>query len=91
MEGALRDNAALGRFELDFDDGQGFVTYRRAGNVVTLLHAEVPSAVAGHGHGSALVRATLEHLRAENARIVPVCTFIVRYLERHPEYRGLLA
>lgn len=53
MDGVVRDNAALGRFELDFDGGQGFVTYRRAGDVVTLLHAEVPPAleVAGTVRG----------------------------------------
>ncbi|MFO1399720.1 MAG: GNAT family N-acetyltransferase [Steroidobacteraceae bacterium] len=91
MDGGLRDNASLGRFELDFDGGQGFVTYRRAGGVVTLLHAEVPPQLEGRGHGGALVRATLEHLRAEGARVVPVCSFVVRYIERHPEYRALLA
>lgn len=91
MDGVVRDNAALGRFELDFDGGQGFVTYRRAGDVVTLLHAEVPPALEGRGHGSRLVRATLEQLRSEGARVVPVCSFVVRYFERHPEYRVLLA
>ena len=91
MDGAVRDNAALGRFELDFDGGQGFVTYRRAGDVVTLLHADVRPALVGRGHGSRLVRATLEQLRSEGARVVPVCSFVVRYFERHPEYRVLLA
>jgi predicted GNAT family acetyltransferase len=91
MEAALRDNTAVGRFELDCDGGLGFVTYRRAGAEVTLLHAEVPAALAGRGHGSRLVRATLERLRAEGARVVPVCPFIVRFIERHPEYRALLA
>ena len=90
MTGTVRDNATLGRFELDLDGGIGYVSYRRAGNIVTLLHAEVPPALAGHGHGSTLVRATLERLRAEGARVVPVCSFVVRYIERHPEYRALL-
>ncbi len=91
MAGTVRDNAALGRFELDFEGGQGFVSYRRAGNVVTLLHAEVPPALEGRGHGSVLVRATLERLRAEGVRVVPLCSFVSRYIERHPEYRALLA
>lgn len=91
MSGGVRDNVALGRFELEFEHGVGFVSYRRAGNVVTLLHAEVPAALEGRGHGSTLVRATLEHLRAAGARVVPVCSFVIRYIERHPEYRALLA
>ena len=91
MDTTVRDNPALARYEMDFDGGTAFVTYRRAGNVVKLLHAEVPPALEGGGRGSALVRATLERLRAEGARVVPVCSFIVRYIERHPEYRTLLA
>jgi predicted GNAT family acetyltransferase len=91
MDGTLRDNATLGRYEMDFDGGTAFVTYRRAGDVVTLLHAEVPPALEGRGHASTLVRSTLERLRAEGARVVPVCSFVVRYIERHPEYRTLLA
>jgi predicted GNAT family acetyltransferase len=91
MNKTVRDNKTLGRYELEFDGGTGFVSYRRAGDVVTLLHAEVPAALAGHGLGAKLVRATLDQLRAEGVRVIPVCSFIVHYIERHPEYRALLA
>jgi len=87
----LRDNTARQQFELDVDGQLAFVTYRRAGGVVRLLHAEVPAALEGRGHGSRLVQATLERLRAEGARVVPVCSFIAAYIERHAEYRDLLA
>jgi predicted GNAT family acetyltransferase len=91
MTGKVRDNVALGRFELDLDGGLGFVSYRRAAGVVTLLHAEVPAALNGRGYGSRLVRGTLDLLRAEGARVVPLCPFIVAFMDRNPEYRELLA
>jgi len=91
MSTGVRDNAALGRFELDLDGGLGFVTYRRAAGVVTLLHAEVPAALNGRGYGSRLVRGTLDLLRAEGARVVPVCPFIASFIDRNPAYRELLA
>jgi predicted GNAT family acetyltransferase len=89
--GAVRDNAPFNRFELDLDGGVGFVTYRRAAGVVTLLHAEVPAALNGRGYGSRLVRGTLDLLRAEGARVVPMCPFIAAFIERHSAYRDLLA
>jgi predicted GNAT family acetyltransferase len=88
---AVRDNALLNCFELDLDSGLGFVTYRRAAGVVTLLHAEVPAALSGRGYGSRLVRGTLDLLRAEGARVVPVCPFIAAFIERNPAYRDLPA
>lgn len=91
MTDTVRDNGALGRFELDLDGGLGFVSYRRAAGVVTLLHAEVPAALNGRGYGSRLVRGTLDLLRAEGARVVPVCPFIVAFIDRNPAYRDLLA
>ncbi len=91
MSSGVRDNAALGRFELDLDGDLGFVTYRRAAGVVTLLHAEVPAALNGRGYGSRLVRGSLDLLRAEGARVVPVCPFIAAFIDRHPAYRDLLA
>ena len=91
MSNGVRDNAALGRFELDLDGGLGFVTYRRVAGVVTLLHAEVPAALNGRGYGSRLVRGSLDLLRAEGARVVPVCPFIAAFIDRHPAYRDLLA
>ena len=42
------------------------------------------------GFGSKLVRGVLDALCAEGAKIVPRCGFVAAYVERHPEYRGLL-
>jgi predicted GNAT family acetyltransferase len=90
MTGGVRDNTALGRFELDLDGAVAYVTYRRATGVVTLLHAEVPAALNGRGYGSMLVRGTLDLLRGEAARIVPACPFIAAFIDRNPAYRDLL-
>jgi predicted GNAT family acetyltransferase len=33
----------------------------------------------------------LDALRAEGSKVVPRCGFVAAYVERHPEYRDLLA
>ncbi len=57
MSFALRDNAALSRFELDADGVTAFMNYRLAGNVITLNHTETPREARGRGIASRLVEA----------------------------------
>ena len=87
----VRDNPALGRFEMRSGDGTAFVEYRRAGDRIALLHTEVPEALSGQGVGSKLVGGTLDAARAEGLKVVARCEFVAAYVERHPEYRDLLA
>ena len=87
----VTDNPAASRFEMGSGDGTAFVEYRRAGDRIALLHTEVPEALSGQGVGSKLVRGALDSIRAEGVKIVPRCEFVAAYVERHPEYRDLLA
>ena len=87
----VKDNPALGRFEMGSGDGTAFVEYRRAGDRIALLHTEVPETLSGKGVGSKLVRGTLDALRGEGRKVVPNCEFVAAYVARHPEYRDLLA
>ena len=87
----MKDNPARSRFEMTMGDSTAFVEYRRAGDRIALLHTEVPEALSGQGVGSKLVRGTLDVLRAEGVKVVPRCGFVAAYVERHPEYRDLMA
>ncbi len=91
MSNAVRDNAQAHRFELDVDGAIAFSNYRRAGNVLTVLHTEVPAALNGRGIGSRLVAGILDLARAQGLKVVPVCPFVKAYIERHAEYTDLLA
>lgn len=87
----IRDNLAMRRFELASGDAVAFVTYRREGGRIELLHTEVPEAMSGQGVGSALVRGVLDRLRADGVRVVPRCEFVAAWIGRHPEYRDMVA
>lgn len=91
MTGPVRDNAAAERYEMDVEGITAFVTYRRSGGQISLNHTEVPSQLSGRGVASALAKGTLELVRSEGLRVVPRCSFIVGYIEKHPEYRDLVA
>ncbi len=87
----VNDNPAMARFEIRSGDSTAFVEYRRSGDRIALLHTEVPEALSGNGVGSKLVSGTLAAVRAEGLKVVPRCEFVAAYIERHPEYRDLLA
>ena len=87
----VKDDPAMGRFEMTSGDSTAFVEYRRAGDRIALLHSEAPEALSGQGVGSKLLRGTLDALRGERRKVVPHCEFVAAYVARHPEYRPLLA
>ena len=91
MSEVVTDDAARRRFELDLGGTVAFIDYRRKGDTLFLDHAEVPSALRGHGAGARLVRGTLELIRERGERVVPVCPFVVSFMHRHPEFAELKA
>ena len=87
----LTDNASERRYEMPTAAGLAFVAYTLDGPRIMLDHAEVPPALEGQGVGSALVKATLDAVRARDLKVVARCGFVRAYLRRHPEYKDLVA
>jgi len=87
----VRQNESLRHFEI-IVDGQvaGFIQYvARPGNII-LVHTDIDDAFVGRGLGCQLAAATLDDIRAQGLRVVPLCPFVASYIERHPEYDDLV-
>jgi predicted GNAT family acetyltransferase len=87
---AVRDNKSRQRFELDVEGAMAFANYRLAPGKVIITHTETPPALRGHGIASELVKGALEMIRAEGLKVVAGCSFVVDYLEGHPEYSDMV-
>jgi hypothetical protein len=87
----VRDNQAKHRFELEAAGITAFAEYSRKGDVVTILHTEVPEALSGKGVGSKLAKGTLDLIRARGEKVIAECPFTAAYINKHPEYQDLLA
>jgi len=87
----VRDNRAEQEFELEVDGRRAIAAYQREGSTIVFTHTHVPQAIEGRGIGSKLIRAALDAVRDEGLKVVPQCPFVAAYIERHPEYRDLLA
>jgi predicted GNAT family acetyltransferase len=87
----VRDNRAEQEFELEVDGHRAVAAYQLEGNRIVFTHTKVPHAIEGRGVGSRLIRAALDSARDQHLTVVPQCPFVATYIERHPEYRDLLA
>lgn len=87
----VRDNPDRQRFEMPIEDDLAFVSYRRISGVVDMLHAEVPARFGGRGYGAVLVQGALDLVRAEGSRVIPTCSFVAAFIQRHRDYQDLLA
>ena len=82
---ALRYEALLG------DDVAGFAEYELSEGLITFPHTEIDPAFEGRGVGSALIKGALDDVRATGERRVrPLCPFVERWMQRHPDYTDLL-
>jgi uncharacterized protein len=81
----------LGRYELRVDgELVGLADYRRRDDRIIFTHTEVDQDRRERGLGSVLVEAALEDTRSQGLDVVPICPFVARYIEEHPEYAKLL-
>ncbi len=85
----VRDNKALGRFELDIEGTMAFANYRLTPQAFIITHTETPRALRGRGVASELVKGALDLIRADGRKVIAGCGFVVDYLTKHPEYADL--
>jgi len=83
---SVRHNAAQHRYELDIDHGVAVAVYHEQGDRMLFTHTEVPPADEGKGHAARLMGEALSDARRRGFRIVPVCSYVVAYVRRHPEF-----
>ena len=83
-------NTAAGRFEIVLEGAVARADYRMNGNVMRLVHTEVPRVHEGKGLAGRLVRAALEFASANQLRVSPQCSYVRDYMHRHPETHALL-
>src|ERR1019366_9426898 len=88
---AVRHDAAAQRFEIVLDDHGSELAYVLDGERVVFTHTFVPPELRGRGVAEQLARTALDWARQERKGVVPACSYVARFIERHPEYRDLLA
>lgn len=88
---AIEHQPARQRFATRVDGHEAELDYHRDGDVLVITHTGVPQAIGGRGIAGALVKAAMDHARAEGLRVHPACSYAEVWMRRHPEYADLQA
>jgi uncharacterized protein len=91
MNDTIVHDAAAHRFETLIDGYRAVLDYRFEGDIAHLTQVSVPGPIEGRGVAASLTRAALDWARAESIAVVPRCPYVAGWIERHPDYRDVLA
>ncbi|MDK3258792.1 GNAT family N-acetyltransferase [Blastococcus capsensis] len=92
METTVTDVPESDRFEIrNGERVLGVAAYQRRGDTLVFTHTEVDPDAGQSGLGSTLVRAALDEVRSRGGAVVPRCSFVAGWIERHPDYADLVA
>lgn len=79
------------RYEIAADDERaGYAAYVDAGEQRIFYHTEIDPQFSGRGLAGSLVAAALTDTRQAGGRVVAVCPFVAKYLQRHHEFDDIL-
>jgi predicted GNAT family acetyltransferase len=87
----IQHNPAAMRFEAIVNGMLCRADYRMHGDTMMLVHTEVPRQLEGKGIASALVKAAFKHAADNGMDVLPVCSYVRAWVQRHPEIEPLLA
>ncbi len=82
---AIEHNAATHRFTTVVEGQQAALDYTLSDGTMSITHTRVPEAIGGRGIAAELMRAALNAAQAAGWKVVPVCSYAVAYMRRHPD------
>jgi predicted GNAT family acetyltransferase len=85
----VRHNTAEHRFEAEVEGQLSVADYTLQGDTIVFTHTYTPPALRGRGIAEKLVRAALEHAREKKLRVVPACSYVDIFMQRHAEFEPL--
>jgi predicted GNAT family acetyltransferase len=79
-----------GRFEIERNGQVASLEYTMTGDVLGLIHTEVPTALRGLGLSAALAETALQYARENHLKVDVICPSVLQYITTHPEYSDLV-
>ena len=67
------------------------VVYSLQPPIMIVEHTEVDEELRGQNVGFKLVNAIVEHARAHQYKIIPVCPFVKSIMDKKPDFKDVLA
>jgi predicted GNAT family acetyltransferase len=84
------EKVTTGRFEIERDGSVAYLEYTMTGNVLGLIHTEVPEKLRGLGLASALAQTAFQYARENKLKVDVICPSALDFLAKHTEYSDML-
>lgn len=78
------------RFETLVNGQVAYMSYTPAGNRMYFDHTYVPNELRGQGVAGVVVRRALQTAQQQGWMVVPTCSYVASFIDRHPEFAGLV-
>ena len=85
-----QQQVTTGRFEIEQNGEVAYLEYSLGGNILVLMHTEVPEKLRGMGLASSLAETALRWARENKLKVDVVCPLAQSYIAKHPEYSDLI-
>ncbi len=80
------------RFEISVDDTvAGFAQFQDRDGRRIFVHTEIGEEFGGQGLAGTVVEHAIAATRDEGLTVVPVCSYVAKWLEKHPEHEDISA
>jgi len=79
------------KFYMVVDGLESHLEYARMNSILNLNHTYVPNELRGKGIAGKIVKAALTYAEENNLKIIPSCSYVADYIQRHKEYEFLVA
>ena len=87
----VTDDPGQSRYELRVaGELAGFLTYKRRGEQISLIHTEVEPPFQGRGLATHLARFSLDDARKRGLAVLPFCPYVNSWIKKHPGYEDLV-
>lgn len=90
METIITHNTSANRFETVVDGITAYVEYEKFPGGLDLVHTIVPKPIGGRGIAADLVKHALDYAASNGLKIIPTCSYIRIYVDRHQKEYGHL-
>ncbi len=87
----IHHHASQHRYEAEVPQGtRAVLEYEEREGARVMTHTFVAPQLRGQGIAEALVRAALNDARTAGKKVVPACSYVAGFIQRHPEYHDLV-
>jgi uncharacterized protein len=91
MSTTIADVPERERYEIHLDgELAGFTAYKARRGLIAFIHTEIEERFQHRGLADRLIEYALDDARERGLVVLPFCPFVQSFIQRHPEYIGLV-